>query len=174
MHVTKRSQTHWIVHKTFVILSTTCVYYKTLINTLDRSQSIIILSTTCVCYKTLINTLEHSRNICNTVHHLCMLQNVRKHTGSFTKHHNTVHHLCMLQNALDHSQNIVMLSSTCVCYRTHWILQKTLYYPTIPYFKLATASQWVARTVRMHYNPPRLVFFLWEEQEGVLTFQVCH
>ena len=40
----------------------------------------------CSCYKTLTNTQDRSQNIYNTVHHLWMLQNVHKHTGSFTKH----------------------------------------------------------------------------------------
>ena len=103
--------------QTIVILSTTCVCYKTFTNILDHSQTIVIVSTTCVCYKMFTNLLDHSQtivivsttcvlqnvhkhtrsftNYCNTFHHLCVLQNVHKHTRSFTNHCNTVHHLCV-------------------------------------------------------------------------------
>ena len=64
MCVTKCSQTHALDRsQNVVILSTTCVCYKTFTNILDRSQSIVLMPTSSVCYKTFTNTLYRSQNL---------------------------------------------------------------------------------------------------------------
>ena len=86
--------------------------YKTFTNTLDHSQN-VLLSTTCTCV--LQNVHKHTGSFtkcCNTVHHLCMLQNVHKHTRSFTKCCTTVHHLCMLQNIHKHTRSFTKCCNT--------------------------------------------------------------